>query len=817
MRMKTGFAVIAAVCLLPHTAGSASAAVIVLAHSGQTAPGSDSIFSPYNIPNGNYYTFGRPALNSRGQIAFLSYISMAGGDTDPGIFRADSEEGKLVAQKHLGLPSWDGKFDDFYVPAINDAGQLCFWAKSDNGQTGIYVGTGDAWPTQVVREDEPAPLGNGLFSEMSKFNLPALDRMGNIAIRTPFKETSGGSVDNSGIVLTLGSVPQNVARESAVVELKSGQDNVAMSDFGQVAFWARVSGLGGTPLAGIYCGQGANQLLVQEGMVPSGANGEFLSFSQQPTIYQGDLSAAPKVAFHAFLKNTTGVDDDSGLWTVKVASDPFLIIPHDIAHRADPPPDGNGLYDSFSEEVSLDGFWAAFLAHMRDTSNPSLDTDGIYRNFDYGPVNETIKIARGGETAPDGNGVLHQLEQPVVNYGGQVAFQATLSGTTGGSTDDEAIYIGDGMLLVEVARKGDSLQGSTISDLYFATGPDSRNGFNKHAQVAFKATLTNGRQVLALATPLVQWVGGNVGNWSETANWTLGIEPAEVHDVIIAPDLGVSATGPRSDTTVKSLVIGSDAGAQSTLNLLVGGDVTVVETCGILPSGAVVIGDGRTLAAAQITNESSMSFQPGTVNVSGEVNNGTGGSIVVHTGSLAWMHDHLYNQGAVDVEAGAEIHLAGLTGNGCSGGGTVLLGGEVRPGNGIGLMNFGGDVSFDVDSTTYIEFGPCGAVPPFDQIVVEGDLMLDGMLMLEAPCDPAWITLGQRFEIIDVMGTARGRFLGLDQDDRVGILGGLPLHIDYMGGDGNDVELYAVPEPSIMTLLATAVLGLLLCGWRRRR
>ena len=812
--MKNAFLI---ACVLLCVVASASADSIVLALSGEPAPG--GIYAPSGTM-GLYFRFTVPVLNRLGQIAFRAQLedTTNGEADDMAIFRVDSEEGTPIVQEVSLLPSWETRFASFYLPAINRMGQVAFWAESSEGGTGIYCGTGDAIPTQIVRENELSPDGNGRFDEISKYNLPGLDIMGNVAFRASFKNTVGGLADDSGIVLSSGSIPKVVAREGSdeYVAFKSGVTNVAMSDYGHVAFWASITWpLEAEPVGAIYSGRSSIRMMVREGRSAPGGNGEFSILDREPSIHQYSPNQPASVGFHAFLRNTTGGSgvDDTGLFHCD--ADGFGAWPvHEIARRGQSPPDSNGEYDLFPTKIALDNKMAAFRAIMRNTSNPALDGDGVYRYYHSGAITETVKMARGGEPAPGGNGVLYKLYQPVMNRGGQVAFEASLWDTVGGAIDDRAIYIGNGLILLEVARKGDPLLGSTITQLHFATGPNYRNGFNRFCQVAYHADLADGRQVLMLDTPLVEWVGDSSGGWPDNANWTLGIEPAAVHDVTIAPGYSVEVGGPRTNATVKSLTIGSGAGNPATLSLVSGGDMTVVNTCTVMPTGNVEIGDGRTLAAGDIVNQGNLTFQSGVGNVYGEAANGPGGSIVVPAGAEAWMHGQVHNQGTVDVAAGAGIHLAGLTGNGCSGGGTVWLGGEVRPGTCIGLMNFGGDVVFDRLSLTYIDLGAAACLPTHDLIVVEGDLMLNGTLVLNSCAAPAWLTPGQSFEIIDVMGTAAGRFLGLDEGAQVAIFDGVPLHITYAGGDRNDVELYAVPEPATLSLLA---LGACLPLFRRKR
>jgi hypothetical protein len=115
-------------------------------------------------------------------------------------------------------------------------------------------------------------------------------------------------------------------------------------------------------------------------------------------------------------------------------------------------------------------------------------------------------VVRKGQAAP-GNGVFDGFREPAFNDVGQAVFFAGLTQTIGGSLDNLGLYWFDANVgLVKVARKGDSLLGSTITDL--RVGPtlgllgDERSGLNDHGQVAFMFLLADGRGGVAVWTPV---------------------------------------------------------------------------------------------------------------------------------------------------------------------------------------------------------------------------------------------------------------------------------------------------------------------------
>jgi autotransporter-associated beta strand protein len=148
----------------------------------------------------------------------------------------------------------------------------------------------------------------------------------------------------------------------------------------------------------------------------------------------------------------------------------------------------------------------------------------------------------------------------------------------------------------------------------------------------------------------------------------------------------------------------------------------------------------------------------------------------------------------------------------------TTINGTLAPGyNGAGplgvgnlTLNNGSTLALDIASPTL-----------FDQVNATGTITLNGTidLTLNLSFDPAdW---GDSFLVLNndgseaTAGTGRFAFAGqrLEEADAFTV-GSQAFRISYAGGSGNDVVLYAIPEPSALALLFAA--GALL-GIRRSR
>lgn len=135
--------------------------------------------------------------------------------------------------------------------------------------------------------------------------------------------------------------------------------------------------------------------------------------------------------------------------------------------------------------------------------------------------------------------------------------------------------------------------------------------------------------------------------------------------------------------------------------------------------------------------------------------------------------------------------------------GKVRFNGKFSPGASPAIVPLE-DVAFGSDALLEIELAGLSAGSDHDQLQVSGDITIDGLLsiLLLQDFKPAF---GDVFEIINVAGELTGQFTGLREGATFASANDPQqlFTISYVGGDGNDVVLRAVPESS------TIVLGLL--------
>ncbi|MCA9263960.1 MAG: PEP-CTERM sorting domain-containing protein [Planctomycetales bacterium] len=145
---------------------------------------------------------------------------------------------------------------------------------------------------------------------------------------------------------------------------------------------------------------------------------------------------------------------------------------------------------------------------------------------------------------------------------------------------------------------------------------------------------------------------------------------------------------------------------------------------------------------------------------------------------------------------GGVLHADAFEGN------LVQGGGSLSPGHSPGTMLITGNYSLS-SGDLFMELDGLTAGTEYDQLIVTGDVSLAGDLTLDVGFAPS---LGDSFTIIDNQGA--NAIGGIFTQGSAISAGGYDFAINYMGGDGNDVVLTVVPEPTSLLLVGLSILGL---------
>ncbi|OPZ31036.1 MAG: Autotransporter-associated beta strand repeat protein [Lentisphaerae bacterium ADurb.BinA184] len=197
------------------------------------------------------------------------------------------------------------------------------------------------------------------------------------------------------------------------------------------------------------------------------------------------------------------------------------------------------------------------------------------------------------------------------------------------------------------------------------------------------------------------------------------------------------------------------------------------------------------------------------------------GSTQVNAGTVN-VNGATTGQGTYTVAIGATLGGTGTIG--LASGAGVTVDGTLAPGLSVGRLTVsGGNVTFGETGVFRVEVNGLTAGTEYDQLVVTGGgVSLDGELQLAFGPDFT-VNPFDSLTLIDVQGTGvtTGTFQHVD-DAFVGAFSGRRWRITYDGdavsgalSGGNDVLLYAIPEPGVLGLLSVG--GLALGGRRAAR
>ena len=511
-------------------------------------------------PGGHTFATGLSpgAINNTGQITFGSNVDTTG----VGVFRLDPTGYVTIALANQTAPGTGGGiisvFENF-ADNINSSGQTIFRANLTNtidGSTdGLFRGDGNSL-ISIARNQQVLPSGGGTITSFSQFTTPLyLDDAGQTAFILHLANASDNAA--SGVFRGDGASLTAIARNrqaapgpgGGTFDVTFGQQagfdvDPIMNSSGQVAFMATITGSTNGSNVGYFRGDGITLTpIARDGQLAPGVGGG--AFSLQDSYAFND---AGQLAFASFLTGIPG-GIQSGLFRGDGNSTIVL-----ARQNLPAPGPGGGLFGSGFRVGNMNtAGQAAFTAGLSNTTDGS--ANGLFRS----DGSSLIAIARDNQLAPGAGRATFSIDTsssvPIVLPGGQVVFRTFLANTPDGS-DEEAIYIGDGQDLIPIAISGQYVVTSTFTG---AIGNELSLGVpNTFGQVPW-SLLYRDNFVTAnfLFTPTLHWRSTSSGNWDTTTNWTLGLAPAAVHDVVIDPASPLTIIGPAANTTVNSLTIGA--------------------------------------------------------------------------------------------------------------------------------------------------------------------------------------------------------------------------------------------------------------------
>jgi hypothetical protein len=256
--------------------GAAGRAPRAVALSGQSASG---------VPSGTLAGFDAPALNARGDVAFLASVQR-GRDTLDAIYLASG--GRLQKVAAQGDPSpVGGSFAGFGPPSLNNRGAVAFGAVVEGGRAvgGLFVVAAGQRARSLLLAGDDTPLG-GVFARFG-------ERLGlNDAGQIAFHGITNGATSPAGIFVTSGA---GVTAVAAVGGARPGGGRFAsfgpwpsLAGDGRVGFVGALEG-GEVPVAVFLWGPSGIEQVVAVGG-PSAA-GPIGSFGLYPVVSMNDRGA----------------------------------------------------------------------------------------------------------------------------------------------------------------------------------------------------------------------------------------------------------------------------------------------------------------------------------------------------------------------------------------------------------------------------------------------------------------------------------------------------------------------------------------------
>lgn len=479
------------VLLLQFFAVAAHGGLVKLAETGDVEP---------NGTNQFFQISQDPTINELGQVTFYTDLRFNGFLQGRGFFLSDGETNKTIAKAGQPPPDANGNFSTFHDPAALNSSDRVFLANltgtlgGGSDDVGIYKVSGGVL-TQLARTGQPATPESGTFQSLANAEVP-VNRTG---------QTVFSGRTSSNLVALFRSTGATLTRLAYYNEPSPDGNGTlgnlfvgpALNNNGQVAFFSTIIfPTNSSSLAFLLADGSSLKILTRSQRSSPDGNGVFSLFPNELTA----VNDRGEIAFVANLTGTTGgTADNLGLYRTDGDTTVQLVRKGQFV------PNGNGRFLDFGGQnyVAINNSGqVAFFANLTGTTGGSSDNAGIFL-----VTGTTVtQLARKGQSAPDSNGVYTAfgLGHPALNNKGQVAFNATLTSTSGGSTDNQGVYLveADGSIQ-QIIRAGQVIDGETVGTPTFLDGPNygGISGLNDEGQLAVWSALNGNNAVFLWSRP----------------------------------------------------------------------------------------------------------------------------------------------------------------------------------------------------------------------------------------------------------------------------------------------------------------------------
>ena len=153
--------------------GSGSA-IMVSRPSGVDVIARDGMLSP--VRPGKYIGFGNraPAINDKSEVVFVGFYS--GVNAGRAVFVKGAGPTRVVARTNDKTSKY--QFTDFMQASINNRGDVCFIGRSGGRSQGIYVASKKG--LELIAQTEQLPPGFEKGNEFNNFHMPAINDNGDV-------------------------------------------------------------------------------------------------------------------------------------------------------------------------------------------------------------------------------------------------------------------------------------------------------------------------------------------------------------------------------------------------------------------------------------------------------------------------------------------------------------------------------------------------------------------------------------------------------------------------------------------------------------